>query len=85
MRKTGTQVSLTAPKLCARLFKGKMHFLGGRFVPPPLREKYEIAIPPYVGSEQVVQLPLDDGASASTAACAAVQCSWLLAVTTASL
>lgn len=26
-------VSLTAPKLCAKGFKGR-HFLGGRFVPP---------------------------------------------------
>lgn len=27
-------ISLTAPKLCAKHFKGKYHFLGGRFVPP---------------------------------------------------
>lgn len=28
-----TLISLTAPKLCAKEFKGKYHFLGGRFVP----------------------------------------------------
>ena len=27
-------ISLTAPKLCAKSFTGKYHFLGGRFVPP---------------------------------------------------
>ena len=29
-----TLISLGAPKLCARHFNGKHHFLGGRFVPP---------------------------------------------------
>ncbi|KAJ1679189.1 hypothetical protein EV182_002558 [Spiromyces aspiralis] len=27
-------VSLTAPKECAKLFKGKYHYVGGRFIPP---------------------------------------------------
>lgn len=27
-------ISLTAPKLCARYFRGRHHFLGGRFVTP---------------------------------------------------
>lgn len=27
-------VSLTAPKLCAKLFEGRFHYIGGRFVPP---------------------------------------------------
>uniref|UniRef100_A0A1I8B254 NAD(P)H-hydrate epimerase n=1 Tax=Meloidogyne hapla TaxID=6305 RepID=A0A1I8B254_MELHA len=27
-------MSLTAPKLCAKYFKGKHHFIGGRFLPP---------------------------------------------------
>ena len=27
-------MSLTAPKLCAKYFKGTHHFIGGRFLPP---------------------------------------------------
>lgn len=30
-------VSLTAPKRAARLFAGRHHYLGGRFVPPQIR------------------------------------------------
>jgi hypothetical protein len=30
-------VSLTAPKKCARHFRGRFHYLGGRFVPPAIR------------------------------------------------
>ena len=54
-------VSLTAPKLCAASFRGRHHFLGGRFVPPPIAEKYGIVQPPFAGTEQVVLLdaPLD--------------------------
>lgn len=29
-------VSLTAPKLGARFFDGRFHYLGGRFVPPAI-------------------------------------------------
>lgn len=50
-------VSLTAPKMCARLFKGKRHFLGGRFVPPELAAKYQLNLPEYPGTEPVVELP----------------------------
>lgn len=60
-------VSLTAPKLCARLFTGKHHFLGGRFVPPELATKYELNLPPYPGTEPVLELPVpgadQDGAT----------------------
>jgi len=50
-------ISLTAPKLCAqRLPVGVLHFLGGRFVPPAIRDKYNISHPPYPGTSQVVQL-----------------------------
>ena len=49
-------VSLTAPKLCARHFKGRQHWLGGRFVPPSLEEKYKLQLPEYPGSEQIVLL-----------------------------
>jgi len=49
-------VSLTAPKLCAKLFKGRHHFLGGRFVPPDISAKYNLNLPQYPGTEQVVEL-----------------------------
>ena len=26
-------ISLTAPKLCAKFFRGRHHFIGGRFLP----------------------------------------------------
>jgi hydroxyethylthiazole kinase-like uncharacterized protein yjeF len=40
-------VSLTAPKLCARGFHGRHHYLGGRFVPPAVAEKYALRLPDY--------------------------------------
>lgn len=49
-------ISLTAPKLCARFFKGTHHYLGGRFVPPSLHEKYELNLPPYEGTDIVVRI-----------------------------
>lgn len=49
-------VSLTAPKQCLSHFKGKRHFLGGRFVPPALAKKFNFDVPDYPGSEQVVEL-----------------------------
>jgi NAD(P)H-hydrate epimerase len=49
-------VSLTAPKLCAKHFKGKHHFLGGRFVPPDIAAKYSLNLPQYPGTEPVVEL-----------------------------
>lgn len=49
-------ISLTAPKLCAKKFDGKFHYLGGRFVPPAIREKYNLQIPSYPGSSQFVLL-----------------------------
>ncbi|KAI8581380.1 hypothetical protein K450DRAFT_232797 [Umbelopsis ramanniana AG] len=50
-----TLVSLTAPKLCAQAFKGR-HFIGGRFVPPSLAEKFDLKIPKYPEGDQVVQV-----------------------------
>lgn len=52
-----------APKLCAKYFHGKYHFLGGRFVPFDLAKKYDIRIPPYLGTECVQDLPITDGDS----------------------
>nr|XP_022919353.1 NAD(P)H-hydrate epimerase [Onthophagus taurus] len=48
-------ISLTAPKLCAKSFKGK-HYLGGRFVPFKLQEKYGLNLPEYPGTESCVLL-----------------------------
>lgn len=49
-------ISLTAPKLCARFFRGKDHYLGGRFVPPSLEKEYELELPSYPGHETVVRI-----------------------------
>ncbi|KAI8380433.1 YjeF N-terminal domain-containing protein [Choanephora cucurbitarum] len=49
-------VSLTAPKPCIKHFKGKKHFLGGRFVPPSLAKKFNFEVPSYPGVDQVVEL-----------------------------
>ncbi|KAI3442811.1 NAD(P)H-hydrate epimerase [Psidium guajava] len=49
-------VSLTAPKLCAKQFRGPHHFLGGRFVPPPIAEKYNLRLPPYPGTSMCVRI-----------------------------
>jgi len=49
-------VSLTAPKGCAAGFGGA-HYLGGRFVPPGIADKYSLrSLPAYPGAEQVVRL-----------------------------
>ncbi|SPP78048.1 NAD(P)H-hydrate epimerase [Drosophila guanche] len=48
-------ISLTAPKLCAKHFKGEHHYLGGRFVPPALQRKYELNLPAY-GAKLVIRL-----------------------------
>ncbi|KAJ2899806.1 NAD(P)H-hydrate epimerase [Coemansia aciculifera] len=47
-------VSLTVPKLCAKLFAGRFHYLGGRFAPPDMAK--ELAIPQYPDSSQCVRL-----------------------------
>jgi len=49
-------VSLTAPKLGVREFKGR-HFLGGRFVPKTMEDKYQLNLPAYPGFDQIVELP----------------------------
>jgi len=51
-----TLVSLTAPKLCAKSFKGLYHFLGGRFVPAKLATKYKLDLPDYRDTECIIQL-----------------------------
>ncbi|KAF8723279.1 hypothetical protein HU200_021797 [Digitaria exilis] len=49
-------VSLTAPKLCAKKFTGPHHFLGGRFVPPAILNKYGLKLPPYPGTSMCVRI-----------------------------
>lgn len=49
-------VSLTAPKMCASHFKGNYHFIGGRFVPKKLAEKYSLNLPSYPGTDCVVRI-----------------------------
>ena len=49
-------ISLTAPKKCASLFRGKHHILGGRFVPQSLEEKYNLCLPAYPGTDPIVEL-----------------------------
>lgn len=53
-------VSLTAPKLCARYFTGRSHWLGGRFVPPAVAKRYGLdsGLPPFDGAAVVRRLPL---------------------------
>ncbi|KAF9242630.1 YjeF N-terminal domain-containing protein [Melanogaster broomeanus] len=50
-------VSLTAPKEGVRSFQGR-HFLGGRFVPKVMEEKFQLNLPEYPGFDQIVELPL---------------------------
>lgn len=50
------KVSLTAPKLCAKKYSGPHHFLGGRFVPPCIVDKYKLHLPPYPGTAMCVRI-----------------------------
>lgn len=50
------QVSLTAPKLCAKFFTGPHHYLGGRFVPPVVVEKFSLRLPQYPGVSMCVRI-----------------------------
>lgn len=49
-------ISLTAPKLCSKFFKGKHHYLGGRFIPEKLKEKYQLSLPEYPKADGFVKL-----------------------------
>jgi len=64
-------VSLTAPKLCSKSFRGR-HFVGGRFLPSSLAEKYHIQMPPYPGVSQVMEIikPEEDWGTQYAAYCA---------------
>lgn len=49
-------ISLTAPKLCSKAFKGAHHYLGGRFVPDSIVEKYQLFYPRDVSQFEAVKL-----------------------------
>lgn len=49
-------ISLTAPKLCAKHFNGRYHYLGGRFVPDSLAQKYNLSLPDYPETEPCMLL-----------------------------
>ncbi|RZC06645.1 Pyridoxine/pyridoxamine 5'-phosphate oxidase 1, chloroplastic [Glycine soja] len=40
----------------AKKFCGPHHFLGGRFVPPAIAEKYKLILPPYPGTSMCVRI-----------------------------
>ncbi|XRB04111.1 NAD(P)H-hydrate epimerase [Pycnococcus provasolii] len=48
-------ISLTAPKACAKGFRGT-HYLGGRFVPPAIAEEFSLNLPTYPGVAQICKL-----------------------------
>jgi len=48
-------ISLTAPKLCTKNFTGR-HFIGGRFLPPKVANKYQVQMPPYDGVSQIMEV-----------------------------
>eukprot|EP00030_Apusomonadida_sp_AF-17_P000650 a175539_176.p1 GENE.a175539_176~~a175539_176.p1 ORF type:complete len:244 (+),score=81.95 a175539_176:42-734(+) len=48
-------VSLTAPKLGVAAFAG-IHYVGGRYVPPWIAEKYSLTLPRYEGAAQCVRI-----------------------------
>lgn len=51
-------ISLSAPKKCAKpeYLENAKHFLGGRFLPPGIIEKYKLILPPYPAEDQIIQL-----------------------------
>ena len=67
-------ISLTAPKACARFFKGRFHYLGGRFVAPVVFTQFPVHLPPYSGCELCVRLPFPSCLTKCEAKCLA-ECS----------
>eukprot|EP00195_Chlamydomonas_chlamydogama_P017094 CAMPEP_0202896808 /NCGR_PEP_ID=MMETSP1392-20130828/5730_1 /ASSEMBLY_ACC=CAM_ASM_000868 /TAXON_ID=225041 /ORGANISM="Chlamydomonas chlamydogama, Strain SAG 11-48b" /LENGTH=468 /DNA_ID=CAMNT_0049582285 /DNA_START=199 /DNA_END=1605 /DNA_ORIENTATION=- len=63
-------VSLTTPKQAAKSFQGRFHYLGGRFVPPAIRDKYRLVLPAYPGTAQCVRIDEDAAAAAAAEAAA---------------
>eukprot|EP00759_Apiculatamorpha_spiralis_P006952 PhF_6_TR14142/c0_g1_i1/m.22620/K17759/AIBP, nnrE; NAD(P)H-hydrate epimerase len=50
-------ISLTAPKLCAKFFRGGAHYVGGRFISNTFATSHNMILPKYPGSAQIVKLP----------------------------
>ena len=50
-------ISLTAPKPCARHFKGEFHYVGGRFIPPAFAKKFGFELSIFPGTAQCVRIP----------------------------
>lgn len=48
-------ISLTLPKTCSKKYKGE-HYLGGRFVPQSLYDKYHIKMPQYNECNMILKL-----------------------------
>jgi NAD(P)H-hydrate epimerase len=57
-------ISLTAPKEGVREYRGR-HFLGGRFVPKSLDEKFGLNLPEYPGTDLIVELPIPSKSTAN--------------------
>lgn len=51
-----TLISLTCPKLCARSFKGRKHYLGLRMIPKELSDRFKLVLPRYPGLDTIVEL-----------------------------
>lgn len=49
-------ISLPTPKLCARTFKGKHHFLGGRYIPVQLNKALNLNMPAYPDADCIIRL-----------------------------
>ncbi|KEF60450.1 YjeF [Exophiala aquamarina CBS 119918] len=49
-------ISLTAAKPSVRHFKGKRHFIGGRFLSAKVAEKYGLEVPEYNGVDQIAEV-----------------------------
>ena len=54
-------ISLTAPKPCTKYFKGGRHFVGGRFVPSGIADKFGLGdvMSRYEGYEQICEVPVE--------------------------
>jgi len=51
-------ISLTAAKPCVQLYKGKRHFIGGRFLSTDVAAKYGLDVPDYKGVDQIAEVPV---------------------------
>lgn len=49
-------ISLTAAKPSVKFFKGKRHFIGGRFLSQDVAKKYGLDVPDYKGVDQIAEV-----------------------------